>query len=139
MSKKQKYIIAGVILFLVLLGWYFYRQGKKTVTLQSAPGELPGSPGSGNIVGASNDEIKRIANNLYTDMSGLNGLGHNYEPYEAAVLLTDSDIVKLYNAFNTMYQQNSGETLTQWISNERYFSPNTPGTLVSRLKKLNCL
>jgi hypothetical protein len=139
LNKKYLYIAIGVLLLLVLLGWYFYRQGKKTVTLQSAPGELPGNPTSGNVVGASNDEIKRIANGLYGDMKGLNLNGHMYDPYNAAVLLNDADLIKLYNTFNTLYQQDSGETLTSWISNEYYAYPDVPGTLFARLKKLNAL
>jgi hypothetical protein len=138
-NKKQIYIIASVIIFLVVLAYVFYRRGKKQVTLQSAPGELPGNPQSGNVSGASNDEIKRLANNFYEDMNGFNGLGHNYEPYTQALLLNDGDLVKLYNAFNTIYQKDSGQTLTQWILSERYTSPGEPGLLVSRLKKLNSL
>lgn len=140
MPFKKTYLwIAGVVLvFLVLLGWYFYRQGKKTVTLQSLPGELPGDKSGGNVTGASNDEIKRIANGLYGDMNGLNLMGHTYDPYNAAVLLNDRDIVSLYNAFNTMYQADSGQTLTEWIGNDRYAYPETPGVLWHRLKKLNC-
>jgi len=138
-SKKNIYIIIAVLLFLVALGYFYYRKGKNTVTLQSLPGELPGVPSSGNTVGASNDELKNIANELYADMSGFNGAGHDYEPYQRAILLNDTDLVKLYNAFNTMYQKINSETLTTMISNERFFSPQIPGTLVARLKKLNCL
>lgn len=139
LNKKQIIIVGAVLLFLVILAYIFYKRGKAQVTLQSAPGELPGSPSSGNITGASNDEIKRIANNLYADMNGFNGLGHTYEPYNQALLLNDADLVKLYNAFNTMYQSKSGQTLTQWILSERYLQPNSPGILVERLKKLNSL
>ncbi len=138
-QKKYIYISIGVLLFLVVLAIVFYKKGKNNVTLQSLPGELPGNPSSGNITGASNDEIKNIANQLYEDMSGFNGAGHNYEPYERAALLNDTDLIKLYNTFNTLYQKDSGETLTEWISNERYFNPGTPGLIISRLKKLNSL
>ena len=139
LNKKQIIIVGAVLLFLVVLAYIFYKRGKKQVTLQSAPGELPGNPSSGNVTGASNDEIKRIANNLYADMNGFNGLGHDYEPYRNALLLNDPDLVKLYNAFNTMYQSKSGQTLTQWILSERYYYPGDPSLLVQRLKKLNSL
>jgi len=138
MTDKKYYIIGGIVLlFLVLLGWYFYRQGKKQVTLQYLPGELPGNETSGNVVGASNDEIKRIVNGLYSDMSGLNLTGHTHDPYNAAVLLNDADLVKVYNTFNTLYQEESGETLTEWIASESYVYPEIPGTLLARLRKLN--
>ena len=138
---QKKYIIIGisVLLFLVILSYIFYRKGKKQVTLQSLPGELPGNPGSGNVTGASNDEIKRIANALYADMKGFNLTGHNYEPYNQAVLLNDTDLIKLYNTYNKLYQVESGETLTQWIANEQYTYPEVPGIILSRLKKLNSL
>lgn len=138
-QKKVIYIGIAVVLFLSILGWYFYRQGKKTVTLQSLPGELPGNPGSGNTNGASNDEIKNVANGLYSDMAGPNVLGHNYEPYNKAVLFNDTDIVKLYNTFNSLYQKDSGQTLTEWVQGEYYYFPDVPGTLLNRLKKLNSL
>jgi hypothetical protein len=128
-----------VILLLVGLGWYFYRQGKKKVTLQALPGELPGNPGSGDVTGASNDEIKRIANDIYEDIDGFNVLGHNNEPYNASILLNDTDIVKLYNTFNAMYQQELKETLTQALINEKFWENKAPDTLIARLKKLNCL
>jgi len=142
MFKNNKHIIiisAVVLIILSFLLWWFYRQGKKTVTLQSLPNELPGNPQSNNVTGASNDEIKNIVNALYTDMKGYNIFGHNYQPYQAATLLNDSDIIKLYNAFNSLYQTASGQTLTSWISNEKFTEPNTPGLLVARLKKLNAL
>lgn len=138
---QKKYIIIGisVLLFLVILSYIFYRKGKKTVTLQSLPGELPGNPSSGNNSGASNDELKRIANALYSDMNGFNLWGHNYEPFNQSVLLNDTDLVKLYNAFNAMYQKDSGQTLTQWIANEQFTYPEVPGIIINRLKKLNAL
>lgn len=128
-----------ILLLLVGLGWFFYRRGKKQVTLQYLPGELPGNPTSGNVVGASNDEIKEIAQELYNDMAGFNVFGHNYEPYRRAVGLSNTDLLKLYNTFNTMYQKESNETLTSWISSERYTNTDLPSAIISRLTKLNAL
>lgn len=140
MPTRLQIIIASlVLLFLVGLAWFFYKRGKKQVTLQYLPGELPGNPSSGNVIGASNDEIKSIAIALYQDMNGFNAFGHNYEPYQRAVQLSNNDLLKLYNTFNTMYQGQSGETLTQWISNERYTSVDLPSAIISRLSKLNAL
>ena len=132
-------IIIVVLVLLIALGWYFYRRGKKQVTLQYLPGELPGNPSSGNVSGSSNDEIKRIASDLYDDMNGPNFFGHKPEPYNAANLLNDADLIKLYNAFNAMYQKDSGETLTQWIKNDWYMENGPAYTLYKRLIKLNCL
>lgn len=139
MSDKIKiYIAVAVLLFIIGLAWFFYKRGKKQVTLQSLPGELPGNPSSGNVTGASNDEIKSIANNLFEDISGLNFLGHNQAPYDAANLLNDADMIKLYNTFNTQYQAELEETLTVALDNE--VGLGTSGDiLIKRLKKLNCV
>lgn len=134
-------IIISVIVLLLLAGlaYFFYRRGKKQVTLQYLPGDLPGNPSSGNVSGASNDEIKSLAIELHSDMDGFNAWGHDYAPYERASQLSNTDLVKLYNAFNAMYQTQSGETLTSWISNERYTRVDLPSAIISRLIKLNCL
>lgn len=138
-SKKQIIIIVSVITLLAVMAFYFYKKGKNTVTLQSLPGELPGNNGSGNVLGASNDEIKRTANLLYQDMNGFNIWGHDYAGINAASVLNDNDLIKLYNTFNTTYQKESGETLTKWMDGEFWSYPDIPANIVLRLKKLNCL
>ncbi len=137
---KNKYVVIAlcIIIFLVVLGWYFYSQGKKTVTLQQLPGQVPGEINSGNVNGASNDEIKLLVNKLYSDMKGFNAFGHDYSPYREVGLLNDADVIRVYNAFNTLYQPDSGQTLTQWIASEKYRDENYPGLLYARLMKLNC-
>ena len=142
LKLNTTYIIIGVVvlLFLVGLGYYFYRQGKKKVTNQYLPDELPGDTSGQTQTGASNDEIKSISTDLYNDMKGWNALGHKDAPYKRAVLLNDRDIVKLYNAFNALYQSDSGQTLTQWLQSEYFSSDESYGPLLKdRLKKLNCL
>jgi hypothetical protein len=138
-KEHKKYLIAIIVALLIIAGiaFYFYKQGKKTVTIQQLPGQLPGDSTGTNETGASNDEIKLIVEGLYKDMKGFNWLGHNYEPYDQANELNDTDLVKLYNAFNTIYQTDSGQTLTQWISNESYFSGTSPHLLLARFAKLN--
>lgn len=139
---KMQLIIAGIVLAaLIALGIFFYRRGKKQVTLQYGPGELPGNPGSGAAIGASNDDIKKIANDLYADMKGFAWMGHDYEPYADALRLNDTDLIKLYNTFNTLYQNDTSDhdTLTRWIAKERYADTTLPDLLISKLKKLNCL
>ena len=140
-NKKIIYIVIAVVIFLIVLAYFFYRKGKKQVTLQYMPGELPGNKESGNITGASNDEIKNLANSLYQDMKGLNWRGHNATIHKNATLLNDSDLIKLYNTFNTTYQKNSAETLTSWLKNETFGYGDTEyGPLLrDRLLKLNCL
>jgi hypothetical protein len=138
-TKYQLYLLAIVAVFIIGLSWFFYSKGKKTVTLQNLPGELPGNPDSGNVRGASNDEIKSIATDLYQDLNGFNIFGHDSGPYDRANLLDDIDLVKLYNAFNTQYQKESNQTLTQWLDSD-VFAPwgyITMNNLRKRLIKLN--
>lgn len=120
---------------------YFYKKGKNTVTLQSLPGELPGNTASGNMSGASNDEIKNVVSELHQDLKGFNYLGHNQAVYERASILNDADLVKVYNAFNALYQKDYGQTLTEWLNSEIFLgeSYNSARLLEKKLKKLNCL
>lgn len=133
-------IIGGLVLVLVIVfAWYWYKQGKKTTTTQALPGELPGNPNSGNNNGASNDEIKNIANDIHEDISGLNLFsGWKVATYDRALLLNDTDIVKLYNTYNTLYQKENEETLTQALQDEN-FPISQLKLLIARLVKLNCI
>lgn len=137
MSKiKPLHIAIIVILVLVLFGWYFYKQGKKKNSIQYAPNDLPGDTGAKGT--ASNSEIKDVAIGIYNDIDGFNLTGHNNIPYDRAILFSDTDVVKLYNAFNTMYQNELGETLTQALIGEKFWENKAPDTLILRLQKLNC-
>jgi hypothetical protein len=141
MDKKTKtFVIVGLIVLVLFIGVaiYYYKKGKKTVSIQEIPSDLPGNPGSGSgTTGASNAEIKLVAQQLYSDMKGWNWAGHNYEPYTRALVFSDSDIVKLYNTFNTLYQTESGETLVQFMDNEAYADSDVPDALLQRFAKLN--
>lgn len=138
-DKKWFYIIGGIVLLFIVAGVYFYYQGAKKVTLQSKPGELPGNPDAGNVSGASNDEIKKLASDLYTEMKGFNLFGHDYTPYKDANALNDADLIKLYNTFNTIYQKDSGQTLIGWLNSESFRNSDYPDLLKTRFAKLNCI
>lgn len=140
-SKTQIYIAIGVLLTIIAVGVYFYRKGRKTTTTQFTPYDLPGNTtNTPQMAGASNAEIKSIANGLYNEMKGVNFFGHDMEFYKRALLLSDTDIVKLYNTFNTLYQAESNETLTKWLQSELFSSTfEREGLLlIDRLTKLNC-
>jgi uncharacterized protein (UPF0333 family) len=142
MDKTQKkYLVIGglVLLFLIILAVYFYKQGAKKTSIQIPPEDQPGSTsGNNNAAGVSNSEIKNLSNSIYKDIDGFNLFGHDNTPYDAAVLLSDTDIVRLYNAFNTEYQSKLSETLTQALINEKFWENSSPDTLIARLQKLNC-
>lgn len=140
MDKKQKtylFIAIGALVLITIIAVYFYLQGKKTVSIQYTPGELPGNPGSGTGTSASNNEIKVLAGKLYDDMNGLNLLGHNMEPYMDALILSDNDLIKLYNTFNTLYQAKTGQTLYEWIDNEKFYENDITDSLLLKMQKLN--
>lgn len=135
-NTNKTFIITVIIIFVVIIGVaiYYYRKGKKTTTIVD-PNLLPDGS-SGGTTGASNDELKNLANEMYKDMDGWNLNGWNVTIYNRALLLNDRDIAKLYNTFNAYYQKENGETLTQMINNER-FKPSVLVLLELRLKKLN--
>lgn len=140
MSKQNKtylFIGIGIILVIGIVATVFYFKGKKQVTLQYTPGQLPGNPGSGTTYGASNDELKTLAQDLKDEMTGLNLLGHDMEPYKRALVLNDTDLIKLYNTFNTLYQKESGSTLYQWIDDEKFSDHSVTDTLLNKMAKLN--
>jgi preprotein translocase subunit SecD len=139
-NKTYLFIALGVLLFLVVFGYIFYRKGKKTVSIQDLPQDLPGSTNSSNNAsGASNTELKMLVNDLYKDMNGVNILTRNIEAYQKLLTLSDTDTVKVYNAFNTLYQIESKETLKSWISNETGFTGFTVlrDAILSKFTKLN--
>jgi len=91
-EKTHLYIGIAVIVFMALFGYYYYRKGKNTVSIQVLPNDLPGNQGAANgSGGASNDEIKRVVEDLYNDMDGFNITGHNYEPYQTAITFSDTE------------------------------------------------
>jgi hypothetical protein len=141
-TKAYLYIGIGIVLFLVALSAYFYHQGKKGITIQTLPNDTTTDPTTGQVnTGLSNTSIKEVADGLYNEMNGLNLLGHKMEYYKRALLFSDTDLVRLYNMFNTEYQQTSSETLVKWIEGEQYSSifENEANILFARLQKLNLI
>jgi hypothetical protein len=142
MNQKTKNILIATIAAIILIAaisYYFYLQGKKGITIQYNPGELPGDPGSGTQYGASNNDIKSLAQSLYDDMKGLNYFGHDMAPYQKALTYGDGDLIKLYNTFNSNYQKESGQTLAAWIDSEKYYNNEVTDTLLNRFAKLNLI
>jgi len=139
-NKTYLFIALGVLIFLVVFGYIFYRKGKKTVSIQDLPQDLPGNTGTNNNPsGASNTELKMLVDDLYKDMDGANILTRDIAAYQKLLTLSDTDTVKVYNTFNTLYQVESGETLTSWISNETGFTGFTVlrDAILSKFTKLN--
>ncbi|HYD20019.1 MAG TPA: hypothetical protein VEB40_00990 [Flavipsychrobacter sp.] len=142
---KVKLIIAGVILILLLvIGIVIYSAGnrkgksKGQVNISTLPADLAGGQGAQ----ASESEIRQLASEIYEDMKGLNVWGHNITPWQRVLALSDTDLVRLSNEFNTSYQKESEQTLKEWVDSEVGGGtawPTVRETVLTRLNKLNIL
>lgn len=128
-------ITAVIILFLVVLGWYFYRQGKRKaegpqVKFEEGTAALP-----------SGWRPEPLADELHDAMSGLFTLsGTKTKAWEKLYTLPTNDMVRaVYNAFNTKYFGEGKGTLTQWIRDEYYhdFTSGIKNQVLNRLSLLN--
>ena len=143
MDKKTKtYLIVGLVALLLIIGvaLFFYFKGKKTTTqaplLIDNPDGQPTGQGN-NVYGVSAGEISRISDALHNDMAGFNLFGHDVQPYQDLIALSDTDFGKVYNDFNTKYQPNSGSTLTGWINSESFAFNDVADSIRQRLGRLN--
>jgi hypothetical protein len=139
MKKEILYPIIGTALFLGLAGFLLYRSGKKAGKGEKPTIKVPEVQGEKE----SAETITALANSLYEDMNGYNFWGHTNKYYEQAMELDDVDLVRLYDAFNSAYQPESQQTLTEWLYNEdAVLEPQfgeLKSQLVERLRKLNAL
>jgi hypothetical protein len=141
-KNKQQIIIGGIVLIvIVIVGIWFYRKGKRQVTILPPPLDNPGTGSSGgsnnNPYGVSNSTITQIADELYIDMDGFNFFGHNIAPYQNLSALSDSDFVNVYNTFNKKFQPDSGETLKKWMESESYAFDDVTDAIMQRMGRLN--
>lgn len=121
-KNKMTLIYIGIALVvLIIVGVYFYRRGKKTVTIQQVPIDNPtqdnGGSTNNNPAGESQAAITELANRLYNEMNGTN-FWRDSAPYNDLLLLSDTDFVKVYNTFNTLHQAESAATLKAWLVDE---------------------
>lgn len=143
-QTKKWLIVAGIILVLLIaFGIYWYKRGKKTTSIAPIIKDNPGSTAAdNNPAGVSDTDIKFLATNLHTDMSGSNFWGHNDDYFQHLLELSDTDFERVYNAFNTEYQAESGQTLIQWVDGENDFFgggafASLKQAILARGKKLN--
>lgn len=137
-------IVIGVILVVLFVVWYFgYKRGSKKTTISPLTGDDPNSTDpNNNPAGMSDSDIKMLASNLHDDMEGSNFFGHNDDLFSKVTELSDTDVQRLYNEFNTQYQSDSGQTFTQWIAGEAGawsggVFDNLRTSILARLAKLN--
>lgn len=134
-SKQILIVVAVILVIFIIIGIWFYRKGKKQTTIAPVPKDIV--PGSNNAYGVSPAEILSIADALHTEMDGLNLWGHDVAPYVRLVNLSDTDFVKVYNAFNEKYQKESKETLKGWIESETFVFDDVTDAIIERMGRLN--
>lgn len=130
-ADKRNLIIGSLILLgLAGFGFYWYKQGKKgAVTQVKIPSDTGGSVGT--------TRIQQIADEIYTDVKGLNIFGHSDQPYNDALLLSNADFAQLYNIWNVKYQQEEGgDTLTAFVRSD-YSNNDLMDTFMKRLASNN--
>lgn len=120
MTNKQIIIIVSIVVVILLVAFYLtYRAGKK----MTDPNKVKiGSDEAGTtaLTQQEVDSLKALALSIHSDMDGLNWKGWNNSLYEKAGLLSDTELVALSNIFNTLYENESGQTFLQWLNAENF-------------------
>jgi len=142
--KKQLIVIAIILAIFVGVGIYYYKKGKRSTTIAPIIKDNPNSTDAdNNPAGASDTEIKRISEALYSDMDGANTFGHDAQPYKDALAASDTDFERIYNQFNTDHQAEGNGTLKTWIISEHpLYDPAFEGlrdSILQRMSKLNLI
>lgn len=124
-----------VLIALILLAWYFYRQGKKnatgpTVKFEEGTAQLP-----------SGWRPEPLADELHDAMAGLFSFSGTKDKawYQLYKLPTNDMVRAVYQAFNTKYFKKGSGTLTQWIRDEKYYdyTSGIKEQVLNRLSQLN--
>lgn len=144
--SKNKTAIA-IILVIIVVAVIFYRKGKKQTTAADLPLDTPGggnnSTGNGgvNLSGnqLSSNQIVLYADQVFDDIDCV-FCTRNAKLYADLAIVSDTDLVKIYNAYNAKYQTKHGETMLQALKAE-YFSLFTGDqnfdAVIARLQKYN--
>lgn len=117
---KSTLIIALVVILIVAaVAYYFYKKGASKTVIATPVKDSPNSNDpSNNPTAISETDVKDLAFSIHEDLSGLNVIGHDLTPYQRLLSLSDTDFVRVYNSYNSQYQQSDGETLCQAINND---------------------
>ena len=117
-------IIAVFIIVMVLI--------KKFSKVKDVP--LPKDTNWGRtLTEVESSDVVRIADAMYSDMSGWNIWGHNKSIYQEYSMTTDKVFVGVANYFAEKY--GDGENLAQWIKDEAFAFSSLTDSIISRLQK----
>ena len=123
-----------VVLLIAIIVLIFQLTKKKRAKIVIAP--IDSKIVSNNDI--SEEESKRclvMAQRLYDDMSGFNLWGHDNDVYRDFDQMSDRELSIVYACFNENF--GDGESLTQWLINEKFRISNLTDSIILRLQKLN--
>lgn len=139
LSGTAVLIIAVIIIVgLILLGVYFWgRSSKDNPNTNKVPKE------NKELTEEQNERLKSLAQLMHKDMDGIN-LSWDEDLYRTALNLPNSELVALYNWFNSMYEVGSGETLIDWLKSEQFHwdswsLQSDVNKLIDKMKGLNLI
>ena len=148
---KYKLISAFVILLIVcIVICYIYSQGKKACAInQSSPViDNPNDPTQNTTPQTPQNEIDQMSVDIHSDFGSFYGLtdqlGHNMDLWNKVLVLSDTDLVRLNNAYNTKYQSQDGTDFFNKLNSQStvlLWNGDTwsvvKQALIDRLTKLN--
>lgn len=121
-------IAMTIIVILVIVGilWYFYKQGTK----KTQQNKLPPNDNAG--TNESDTALSELAGELHNDMKGFAiGFAHDEAPYQKAVSLSNYDFVRLVNIYNAQYQHDDGKTFKTMLDSN-WAVPYTPYATIKK-------
>jgi len=120
LTGTTKYlVIGGVVLVLILgVGLLIYFSGKSAGKKKSTLNLSSGAGAGGEAPTISESEVRTLAQKLFSDMEGANFWGHNADAWNSFLSLSDTDVTRVYNEFNSKYQKETSQSLVQWVESE---------------------
>lgn len=140
MQQLSKYkTVIGVVIGIIIIIAVIYILGRRSIKNRIPKDvELPPDTQPGD---QTNFNPGPFTDAIYEDISEIIGV-HDSQPYQALLGLSNSQLVAVYNDWNQRYYNKYKQTLTQAIAGEssvwNYSWLSVAGTLIDRLKSLNC-
>lgn len=141
MQALAKYkTVIGIVVTIIIIIAVIYILGRRSIKKQIPKDvELPSDTQPG---GQTNFNPGPYTDAVYEDITEIIGTRDSL-PYQALLSLSNTQLVAVYNDWNQRYYTKLKETLTQAISKEytiwNYSWTSVAGTLIDRLKSLNCI
>jgi hypothetical protein len=143
LGKNKMFIV--IILAVVIIGIFvfIYFIGRRSAKVKIEQVTLPtDQPGGYKLSVAESQTVRSIAQNLHTDMKGLNIWSHDIVPYQNYMSCNDTLFVAVYNDFNNLFGSEGDGTLRDWLNGEvgGWYNSNFESvrkSILSRMDRLN--